>query len=64
MAKDQTRRLSPVIIQGDRDTLAVLAGITGYTPSNPDFALVRLQTASGTMTAEQANETQKFPPTS
>ncbi len=59
MAKDQTRRLQPSILQSDRDTLAAIAGITGYTPANPAFTLTKLQNAGGAMDDAQETETQK-----
>lgn len=59
MAKDQTRRLQPSILQSDRDALAAIAGITGYTPANADFTLAKLQNAGGAMDDAQETETQK-----
>ena len=59
MAKDQTRRLQPSILQSDRDALAAISGITGYTPANADYTLAKLNTAEEGMDAAQETETQK-----
>jgi len=59
MAKDQTRRIQPSIIQSDRDALAAIAGITGYTPANAAYTLTKLQNAGGAMDTAQETETQK-----
>jgi hypothetical protein len=59
MAKDQTRRIQPSILQADRDALAAIAGITGYTPANAAYTLTKLQNAGGAMDTAQETETQK-----
>ena len=59
MAKDQTRRLQPSILQADYDALAAINGMTGYTPANANFTLVKLQAGSDAMDAAQQAETQK-----
>ena len=56
MAADQTRRLSPSILQANVDALDALKGISGYTPVNQDCAV---QTKSDAKDATQATETQK-----
>lgn len=58
MAKDQTRRLQPSIIQSDRDALAAISGLTGYEPANAAFTLNKLQSADSSMDAAQESETQ------
>jgi hypothetical protein len=59
MAKNQTKRIRPAILQADRDALAAIAGITGYTPANTDYTLTKLQNAGGAMDDAQETETQK-----
>ena len=58
MAKDETKRLRPAILQSDRDTLAAIGGITGYAPANAAFTLSKLQTSGSAMDAAQETETQ------
>ena len=41
MAEQNTRPLSPKHLQDDLDAYAALKGISGYTPSNPDFAFAK-----------------------
>ena len=60
MAKNETRRIRPATLQADRDALAAIAGIAGYTPANADYALAKLQLAQAGMDNEQEIETQKF----
>ena len=60
MAKDETKRIRPSTLQADRDTLAAIFGVTGYTPANADYAVARLQAASNDMDTAQKIEMQKF----
>ncbi|WP_218082077.1 hypothetical protein [Anthocerotibacter panamensis] len=50
MAKDQTKRLKPDILQTDRQTLAALQGIPEYNPSNQTYTAALLQKALDEMT--------------
>jgi hypothetical protein len=59
MAKDETRRLQPSIVQEDRDTLAAVANIANYQPNNPAWALDKLQAALTEMTQGQVDERQQ-----
>lgn len=45
MAKDQSRRLKPSILQADENGYAALQAITTYAPVNPAFSLEALTTA-------------------
>ena len=56
---DQTRRISPSVLQADTDALAALKNISNYTPANAVYALAKVQTAAAAMSAEQETETQK-----
>ena len=56
MAKDQTRRNSPQLLQEDKDSHDGIKGIADYDPSNPDFAKDKLQAARDAMETAQAAE--------
>ncbi len=58
MAKDQTKRIRPAVLQTDRDALAAIAGLADYAPANPAFTLTKLQNADSAMDAAQETETQ------
>lgn len=60
MAKDQTKRLDPKIVQEDKDVVAALAAITPpYSPANAQYSLANLTTSQTTMTTAQNTEVQK-----
>jgi hypothetical protein len=60
MAKDQTKRLKPAIVQEDKDVVAALAALTPpYAPANAQYSLVNLTTAQTAMTTAQTTEVQK-----
>ncbi len=59
MAADQTRRLSPSILQADIDTLDALRGITGYNPVNSECAITALLVKADAQKSAQATETRK-----
>ncbi len=61
MAKNETKRVRPVIMQEDRDTLAAIKGFKNpvYTPSNPKFTLALLQKAQDDLVAAREIEVQK-----
>lgn len=57
MAKDQTKRIRPMILQEDRDILSALKGFTDpvYKPANPLYEQAKLQAAQdATVAAEWA----------
>src|SRR2546426_9868984 len=56
MAKDQTRRNSPQLLQEDKDSHDAIKGISTYNPSNPDYAKDKLQAARDGMETAQAAE--------
>jgi hypothetical protein len=58
MAKDETKRIAPGILQADRDSLAALKTITGYSPLNPEFNSQALDAALAEMDAAQRAEAQ------
>jgi hypothetical protein len=57
---DETKRISPTILKGDKDALAALKKMEDYTPANKDFTLAKTQSASDAMDSAQETETQKF----
>jgi len=60
MAKDQTRRLNPVVVQEDKDVVAALATLTpAYAPAASAYSLLNLQAALTAMTTTQNTEVQK-----
>lgn len=61
MAKDETKRIRPTILQDDRDTLAAIKGFKTpvYKASNEDFNLVKLQAAQDAVVAAREIEVQK-----
>ena len=54
----QRPRLRPVLVQADKDTLAALQAIPGYTPANPLYALDKVEAALAAYTQAQASEVQ------
>ncbi len=60
MAKDQTRRLNPIVVQEDKDVVAAIATLApAYAPANAAYSLLNLQAASTTMASAQNTEVQK-----
>ncbi len=61
MAKDQTKRMRPTILQEDRDALSAIKGFQtpAYTPSNDAYTLVKLQAGQQAMVEARETEVQK-----
>ena len=59
MAKNETRRLKPSVLQVDRDSFAALKAITGYAPANSSYTIAAITTIDGEVTATQSDEVQK-----
>ncbi len=61
MAKNETIRIRPVILQDDTKALAAIKGFKTpvYKPANDKFTLDKLEVLQVAMTAAQANEVQK-----
>ncbi len=57
---NETKRISPTILQQDKDALAALKQMVDYAPPNKDFTLAKVQAASDGMESTQETETQKF----
>lgn len=58
MAKDESRRLRPALLQADQEVLAALLAFPDYQPSNPAYRREVLQEALQTMQAKQSLEIQ------
>jgi hypothetical protein len=53
VAKNQTRRLIPSVVQQDKDAFAALQAISDYAPANTAFTTAKAQSALNNMTAAQ-----------
>ncbi len=60
MAKDETKRLTPKRLATDVAANAALKKITGYTPANADYTVVKLTTLFATKDAMIDAEAQAF----
>ena len=58
MARDETRRLKPSVIQEDEDSFAGLKTITDYAPANQAYTVATIGTAKDEMTAAREIEAQ------
>ena len=56
MAKNQTVRLSPKLVQKDKESLEVLRGMAGYSPSNTTYTLANAETSYSDMGKKQEDE--------
>lgn len=56
MAKNQTTPIRPVVLQADKDALAALKSITGYTPNNNAYAVETLDTLLNAAVSAQNTE--------
>jgi hypothetical protein len=56
---NQTRRLSPSVLQADTDAFAALKNIPTYTPANANYTLVKVQATADGMAGARETETQK-----
>ena len=58
MAKDQSKRLPPATIEGDRNSFSALQAITNYQPVNQSFSTEALTAALSALNNAQRAETQ------
>lgn len=58
MAKDQSKRLNPSVIEADKTSFAALQSIATYTPANPTYAMAAITTAQTELIAAQQAEAQ------
>ncbi len=59
MAKNQTVRIRPSVLQEDRDAYAALAAIPDYKPANVDFEAAKVLAARTTMVEKRDSEAEK-----
>ena len=59
MAKNETVRIRPSVLQEDRDAFAALQNISGYAPANPAFTVIAIQLLRDTTVAARDVEAQK-----
>lgn len=60
MAKDESRRIAPGILQADRESLARLKNITDYSPLNPECTVEALSGTLDEMLEAQTTETRAY----
>ena len=58
MAKDQSKRLNPSLVEADKASFAALQAIPNYTPANPAFVMAAITTAQTELNAAQQTEAQ------
>jgi hypothetical protein len=58
MAKDESKRLSPSVMQGDISSFSALQSITNYNPANQAFNITALNAARSALLAAQQAEVQ------
>jgi hypothetical protein len=58
MPKDQNKRITPPVLEADRNSFAALQGIGGYAPANPAYALAKIVAAREALQSAQAAEAQ------
>lgn len=58
MAKDQSKRLNPALVESDKTSFAALQAVTGYAPANPAYNIAALTSAQSELTAAQQTEAQ------
>lgn len=60
MAKDESRRIAPGILQADRESLAGLKSVADYSPLNPECTVEALSAALDEMLEAQSTETRAY----
>jgi hypothetical protein len=56
MAKNQTRRLRPIQLQADQDTLTAIQALSDYQPANAAYGAEKLSAALSSMQSAQQAE--------
>lgn len=59
MAKNETRRIAPSVLQADRDAFAALKNMPTYKSAQTQFDVAAIQTLADTMVAKSDIEAQK-----
>ena len=58
MAKDETKRLNPSVLEADKSAFAALQAITNYAPANPAYTTAAVAAAHDELAAAQTAEAQ------
>ena len=58
MAKNQTKRMNPALIEADKTAFEALQTVNGYNPSNPVYSISSINSARSALDNAQAAETQ------
>ena len=58
MAKNETVKIRPQLLQDDRDSFAALKNITDYAPSNKDLTVAKIQALQDDMVEKDETEVQ------
>src|SRR5947209_3738174 len=58
MAKNETKRMRPSILQADKDAFNALKAIPDYSPANPDYTVAKIEAARAKMEEKRALEAQ------
>lgn len=58
MAKNETRRLVPAVVQQDKDAFAALQAVGGYSPANSAFTIAKAQAALTNVNSAQQSYAQ------
>ena len=58
MARDETKRVNPSVMESDKAAFAALQAITIYAPANPTYAPAAINTAHAALIAAQQAEVQ------
>jgi hypothetical protein len=58
MAKNESRRIAPALLESDRSSFAALKAVAGYAPANPAFALEKIVAAEAALNQAQTRAAQ------
>jgi len=58
MPKDQNKRITPGVLEADKNSFAALQGLTAYAPANPAYAAAKLASAQAALASAQTTEAQ------
>jgi hypothetical protein len=58
MAKDETKRLNPSVLDADNTAFAALQAIANYAPANPTYTTAAITTAHAELLATRTTEAQ------
>jgi hypothetical protein len=58
MAKDESKRLNPALVESDKTSFAALQAVANYAPTNPTYVMAAINTAQAELHAAQQMEAQ------